>query len=114
MRIYALTGDRHKAIGHYRQLRAALERALDAEPEPATQQLYEEILTGRTLAEGSLRQPVTPVSHAWPGTKDARLMSPGAPSAVHRGFIGRDSELAELEGHLSRNRLLTLTGAGGV
>src|SRR5207253_1342430 len=46
MRLYAAAGQRHKALRQYAQLREALKRELDTEPEETTRRLYEEIQTG--------------------------------------------------------------------
>lgn len=46
MRLHALAGNRHLAVAQYRQCAEALRRDLDAEPETATQRLYEEIQGG--------------------------------------------------------------------
>ena len=46
MRLHALAGNRHLALVQYRQCAEALKRDLDAEPEAATQRLYEEIQAG--------------------------------------------------------------------
>jgi DNA-binding SARP family transcriptional activator len=47
MRLYALTGRRQRAAQQYLRLREALRRHLDAEPGPAAQRLYQEILARR-------------------------------------------------------------------
>lgn len=46
MRLYASTGSRHLALNQYRVLTEKLRRDLEAEPEPATVQLYTRILDG--------------------------------------------------------------------
>ena len=60
MRLHARGGQRHLALRQFQQLRESLRRELDAEPDPASQRLYEDILTG-----------------AFPGT-DSRSRPPGA------------------------------------
>ena len=47
MRLYALAGDRRRALRQYRQCVEDLRRELDAEPERATAELYEQIAAGR-------------------------------------------------------------------
>src|SRR5262249_45124120 len=47
MRLYAEMGERPQALRQYQQLREALQRDLDAEPDPATQRLYRAIFTGQ-------------------------------------------------------------------
>jgi DNA-binding SARP family transcriptional activator len=53
MRLYARTGRRHEALRQYAALRAALRRELDAEPDAASQQLYQAILAGDDQATPS-------------------------------------------------------------
>lgn len=43
MRLYVATGNRHQAMQQYQVCRDALRRELDADPEPATVKLYEQI-----------------------------------------------------------------------
>jgi DNA-binding SARP family transcriptional activator/Tfp pilus assembly protein PilF len=47
MRVYAASGRRQLALRQYDECAGALRRDLDAEPEPATIQLFEEIASGR-------------------------------------------------------------------
>src|SRR3954454_16080160 len=46
MRLFAGTGRRQQALAQYHQLRAALKRELEAEPDPQTAQLYRALLRG--------------------------------------------------------------------
>ena len=46
MRLYALTGNRPLALQQYRLCREDLRRELDAQPEPATRKLHEQIVAG--------------------------------------------------------------------
>jgi DNA-binding SARP family transcriptional activator/Tol biopolymer transport system component len=46
MRLYALTGSKFQAFEQYKQCCAALRREVDAEPEPATVELSQQILQG--------------------------------------------------------------------
>lgn len=46
MRLYTATNSRHLAMAQFRQCQEALRAELDAAPEAATRQLYEEIATG--------------------------------------------------------------------
>ena len=93
MRAFADDGRRQQALAQYQQLREALRRELAADPDPETRRLYQEILAAQ-------HEPAT---------------TP-APSALPQqltSFVGRERELAELEGLLGHTRLLTLTGPGG-
>jgi DNA-binding SARP family transcriptional activator/TolB-like protein len=47
MRLYAVSGNRHEALAQYQQCQAALRKELDAEPEPQTIALYEQIVAGQ-------------------------------------------------------------------
>ncbi|HEX2517482.1 MAG TPA: tetratricopeptide repeat protein, partial [Chloroflexota bacterium] len=61
MRLHARSGQRHLALRQFQQLRESLRRELDAEPDPASQRLYEDILSG-----------------AYPGTDSLVSAAPGA------------------------------------
>jgi DNA-binding SARP family transcriptional activator len=52
MSLYARMGNRHLALRQYKQCREVLRKELDAEPERATVELRERIVSGRSLAEG--------------------------------------------------------------
>jgi predicted ATPase/DNA-binding SARP family transcriptional activator len=97
MRLYAASGDRHAAIQQYRQLREALRKELEVDPEPGSQSLYEEILSGLFPGKGGN-----------PGKSiDSELEAPAS------RFIGRESEIEELTRTISGAPLVTLTGTGG-
>ncbi len=89
MRLHALAGERHLALRQYRQLREGLRRELDAEPEPTSERLYREILTGRFP----------------PG--DSPVHSRHSLPATLSTFIGREAETAEVNGLVGSTRLLT-------
>ena len=85
MRLHALAGNRHLAIAQYRQCAEALRRDLDAEPEAATQRLYEEIqagLLGPSAPEAPVgepaakaAEPATPVRRHWSWALVAGLLA---------------------------------------
>lgn len=50
MRLYVLSGSRHEALAQFQQCQAALRKDLDAEPEPQTIALYEQIVAGQLQA----------------------------------------------------------------
>ena len=54
MRIYARTGQQQKAIKQYEHLCSALQDELAAEPDPASQKLYDAIQTGQLSANDDL------------------------------------------------------------
>ena len=110
MRMFAASGRRQQALGQYHELRAALRRELEAEPDPQTARLYRALLRGQSdpdlsevVGEQGTRSP-----HAQPAER-ARHNLPVALTS----FIGRERELREVARLLDRHRLVTLTGAGG-
>ena len=97
MRLYALSGQPALADRQYRILRHALRTYLDAEPSQESEQLHEDISSGR-LGPG-LVLPLEPTS----GELPTHLTT----------FVGREREIEEVTTLLDRNRIVTLTGAGG-
>ncbi len=101
MRLYALTGRRHRALRQFEALQDTLRRDLGVTPDPASRSLYEAIVAGEHAAvEGG------PVRA---GTIQVRTNLP-APLTT---FVGREDELAEVSELVSSSRLVTLTGVGG-
>lgn len=117
---HALGNVSHVAIVYDRCVRAMLDD-LGVEPSEETRALFEWL---------SKREKIPPVSQT-PATRPEPLQparhdeskSPVLPPALPRPrrlpvplttFIGREGEIAQLKRLLSKTRLLTLTGAGGV
>jgi predicted ATPase/DNA-binding SARP family transcriptional activator len=114
MRLFAESGRRQQALAQYQQLRQTLRREYEADPDPETRRVYQDILAGR-------------LEPAAPAAASAEARPPGArrdaatPAAARMNnlpvsltsFIGRERELAEVRRQLDRTRLLTLTGPGG-
>jgi predicted ATPase/DNA-binding SARP family transcriptional activator len=107
MRLFSDGGRRQQALAQYQQLRDALRRELEADPDPETRRLYRDILAGQHEHEAERLEP--PTAQA--------VVEPAAPAShVPRqltSFVGRERELSELDGLLGHTRLLTLTGPGG-
>jgi predicted ATPase/DNA-binding SARP family transcriptional activator len=103
MRLLALDGQQTAATLQYEYLRRTLAAELDAEPEPATTALYEQIRAGG--APDALRRLHAPPSNI-----------PAPPTAL----IGREAEANTVCGQLLGSRagaparLLTITGAPGI
>ena len=97
MRCLAYLGQRSAALAHYEVCRRILDEELGVEPEAETTALYEAILAG----EVTIIEVGQPPPH--------NLPTPATP------FIGRESELAELDALLSDPdaRLVTVVGPGG-
>src|SRR5262249_33504123 len=116
IRLYASTGRRMEALRQYQQLREALQRDLDATPDPASQRLYRAIFTGQfppprpapTAAAGSPSPARVPEAPARPEARPRHNL----PQALTT-FIGRERAIAEVKQLLRSSRLVTLTGAGG-
>jgi predicted ATPase/DNA-binding SARP family transcriptional activator len=94
MRLYARTGRRQQALAQYQLLRQGLDAEVAAEPDPATRELYQQLL--------------------------APLPAAAAPAAVRgnlprqlTSFVGRERERADIARLLGHARLVTLTGPGG-
>jgi DNA-binding SARP family transcriptional activator len=108
MRLHALAGQRHQALRQYQQLRDVLHREVEAEPEEATERLYQEIVTG------TLRPSVRPKANGAPEWTLARRSEvPSEP------LVGRDDEVERLEDLLDglfsgQGRLVLLAGEAGV
>ena len=99
-------GRQADAIAAYQHLRRALIEDLGLEPTPALRELERAILR---QSEELLLTPL-PASTAARGRSRDRSNFPTALTP----FVGRAGELAELQALVAANRLLTLTGPGGV
>jgi predicted ATPase/DNA-binding SARP family transcriptional activator len=111
MRLFAAAGRRQHALAQYQRLRQALRRDLEAEPDPQTARLYRALLRGDVNFDPPDQELRRKAAHALRAAR-AGPASHNLPIAL-TSFIGRDRELREIAGLLDRNRLLTLTGAGG-
>ncbi len=107
MRSYALSGQRSQALRQYQILQDTLYKELQAEPDPATKRLYQQILEGKYPPQDSLTQAVTIPTHS----QEAGLHN--LPNHL-TSFIGRQQEIIQVKGLLAEHRLVTLTGSGGV
>ncbi|HUG13952.1 MAG TPA: BTAD domain-containing putative transcriptional regulator, partial [Thermomicrobiales bacterium] len=102
MRAYAETGQPEMALRQYDRLATILARDLDEHPEPATREL------ARAIAEGQI--PVV-ISSSASSERAHPVMN--LPSPVS-SLVGRTREVAEVRQLLSTERLVTLTGPGGI
>ncbi|MCK6568867.1 MAG: hypothetical protein L6Q45_14380 [Anaerolineales bacterium] len=90
---YELAGEHASALKQYQQCEATLQKELGVEPEAETKTLHEKIRAGRLQKKPSARN--------------------NLPAAV-TSFIGRENEAERVRSELAQNRLVTLTGSGGV
>lgn len=108
LRILAENGRRQEALHHYDTLCELLQDDLAIEPESETISLIDAIRTGElvtTMADSSpqlFKQASEPVG---PRHNLPQLLT---------SFIGREKEMADIPDLLSQNRLVTLTGVGGI
>ncbi len=102
IRLLALSGRRSEALAQYVKCRHVLAEELDVEPSPETTGLYEQI-RDQTLAVS------LPSPQRWPGPVHNLPLTSGP-------FVGREAEIATVQGYLQDPacRLLTLFGAGGM
>jgi predicted ATPase/DNA-binding SARP family transcriptional activator len=112
MRLHAAIGQPDAALRQYRELERRLKEELEATPSPETQALAAEIAAGHSLGRTGKRSLI-------PERRPDDETRGGWPSVVHNlpaavtSFVGREQEMADLRRLLTRNRLLTLTGAAG-
>jgi predicted ATPase/DNA-binding SARP family transcriptional activator len=118
MQALAAGGNYAAALVAYRELRLLLHREVNAEPDPETRRLFEQIRTeARRRAETfvALRS-----SFLRTEKRRVRSSAPLASGTTRHNlpcqltsFIGREPQLAEIPRLLRGHRLVTLTGAGG-
>ena len=99
MEALAAAGEYTGAKQAYRDLRL-LHREVNAEPDPETVSLFEEI-----RERAKRRRPRERSSPGGPASPTAELLT---------SLVGREAELRVIAGHLHTARLLTLAGEGGV
>ena len=110
MRLYALAGQRDRALRQFDQFADILRHHVEAEPGAAMRRLREDVLAERLSASvPGPRAISTPVEVAKPGPE--RLLT-NLPRQLP-SFVGRQQEIAELRHLLATKRAVTLTGPGG-
>lgn len=120
MRLFTQSGLPHLAVEQYQQLQRLLNDTMQLEPEVETQQLYEQLRTGKAL-ESLPPQPVT-LSPTQPLPTDDAPKPAAIPAPRHNlpgeltPFIGRTEEIATISATLrtDHQRLITLVGEGGI
>ena len=101
MEVYWQAGQHSAALKQYQACEQILRKELNLDPQPETRALYKKILKGE----------VKPV-HLEKQT-EAVIPKNNLPLQL-TSFIGRDSEQADIINLFKKNRLITLTGAGGI
>jgi len=95
MRRHAAMGRSSEALAQYERLRVDLRTTYGTDPDPETQRVYRDLLTGGLQVEHAPHVP-------------RHNLAPALTS-----FVGREREIADVHRLLERGRLVTLTGVGG-
>ncbi len=127
MRVFALSGQRLKALRQYQRLQKYLQSEFEVEPEPQTVELYHQILAQKISAGKSTLKEGRPSLNqtdqiTFPQGIDSK---PKVESESHGGpkgnlihqltrLIGRDAEITHVIALVNHHRLVTLIGPGGM
>ncbi|MFP4443676.1 MAG: AfsR/SARP family transcriptional regulator, partial [Spirochaetia bacterium] len=103
MLLLALTGNRVKAVEHYKSFRDTLQREMGMTPDPMTETLLEEITAGKYS---------TVKTNGFPDCQSA-LSREGNLPVRNESLISREEEISQLENLLKPGEVVTLTGVGG-
>jgi predicted ATPase/DNA-binding SARP family transcriptional activator len=101
MQIYSQVGQHNAALKQYQTFEQTLRKELNIDPQPETHALYKQIRKGEA-------------KWSRPGIKKESVIPRN--NLPHRltTFIGREQEQTEIIRLITKNRLVTLVGAGGV
>jgi predicted ATPase/DNA-binding SARP family transcriptional activator len=97
MRLLAEQGRRSEALALYERLRQDLTETYGSDPDPDSRRLYRDLLAGSV--DTTTSRPLSARSNIQPALTS---------------FVGRERQIADVHRELSRARLVTLTGPGGV
>jgi predicted ATPase/DNA-binding SARP family transcriptional activator/Tfp pilus assembly protein PilF len=101
MEVYLQAGQHSAALKQYQTCEQILRKELNIDPQPETRALYKRILKGEVKPVRTEKQIETP-------TPKSNL-----PVQVS-SFIGREKEQDEIINLITKDRLVTLTGVGGI
>jgi predicted ATPase/DNA-binding SARP family transcriptional activator len=117
MRALAATGRQSEALSVYQRTREHLADRLGVDPSQRLEQAYLAILR-QEIPQAAASRPAT---RATASQAEPQRPPPGPPAANTRNvrrpptsFVGRDDDVASVLKRLSAERLVTLTGPGGV
>ena len=101
MDVYLQAGQHSEALKQYQTLEQTLRKELNLDPQPETRELYKKIRKGEA-------KPI-------PIAKETESISPehNLPHQLS-SFIGREKEAGEIIELVTKNRLVTLAGVGGI
>ena len=101
MDVYLQAGQHPAALQQYQTCEKVLRKELGIDPQPETRALYKKIRKGEVKSTQPVGQKITVTP---PHNLPLQLTT----------FIGREKERDEIIGLLEKNRLVTLTGVGGI
>jgi predicted ATPase/DNA-binding SARP family transcriptional activator len=110
MRLYARLGRWEAALRQYQLCVDALKREISAPPEAETTQLYQQILKTRSVHPGRPEESRPTSGAAIPPAATPPTNLPASSSEL----IAREAEMRDVVDLVTRHRLVTLTGAGGI
>ncbi len=112
MRVLATGGDTPAALASYRDYRLLLRQEMNLDPDEETVRLYQQ-LREQTRQAAQQREAMRQKPLLW---RASPIMPPLPVALPHplTSLLGREEETHALVGSLSRSRLVTLVGAGGV
>ena len=116
MRALAATGRQSEALAVYQRTREQLAEHLGVDPAQQLEQAYLAILR-QEIPQAVAPLPVAPVAASQPDPRPDREAGGPHAARVRRpptSFIGRDDDVAGVLKRLGAERLVTLTGPGGV
>jgi pentatricopeptide repeat protein len=119
MSAYANTGDTSKAVAMYERLTRGLQKEMGVKPSEQTQALYKRIKIGwradakKEITVQGVQPQKTPAETSTPSFSLPRVRRSNLPKPL-TSFIGREKEIQQVEQLVSRARLVTITGSGGV
>jgi predicted ATPase/DNA-binding SARP family transcriptional activator len=98
MRLLAEQGRRSQSLALYERLRQDLTETYGSDPDPESRRLYRDLLAGSVETPATSR-PLSARTNIQPALTS---------------FVGRERQIVDVHRELSRARLVTLTGPGGV
>jgi predicted ATPase/DNA-binding SARP family transcriptional activator len=119
MTAYSASGDLSKAAATYERFSRGVQKDLGIKPSEQTQALYKNLKSGQhtiSLIQAPTsrnKSPSTTPEKAAPALTLPRVRHSNLPKPL-TSFIGRQKELQQVEQLVRRERLVTVTGSGGV
>jgi predicted ATPase/DNA-binding SARP family transcriptional activator len=113
MRVLSASGDAPTALSSYRDYRILLREEMNVEPDEETVGLYQQIR--QKAQQGAHRRgSTTPETRPSPASSPVTQPLPAALPHPLTTLLGREQETHDIAEALSRSRLVTLVGGGGV